>query len=218
MPAWSASVHGGRAIQFRPVFVIVATLAPATIALLPSHASASGDERNAYVVAKGGPYFPTQSDALGTLYLEWSTRYAVDLGVGAYWEDFGLQLSAGYLTTRSNDLELRGFPILMTGRVRLPLGIVGPYLQAGVGVAFATASFDKIDPDAHSGTAVSFEAVAGFGADVYLGPLILGAELKYLWLKPHFVVTTGPEGSQEGYSADLQMSGITMQAYVGYRW
>jgi hypothetical protein len=208
----------------RSLLTTATALALATAVFAPSRslaqeASAADHERNAYIVVKGGPYFPTETDAiqaLGNLKFEWPTSYSVDLGVGAYWGIFGLQLSGGYLTTGSQDLDLHGFPILLIARARLPLGIIGPYVQGGAGVAITTASFDKIIQGANSSTQASFEAIGGGGVDIYLGALILGAELKYLWLNPNFTVTGST--SVGDFTQKLHMSGITLQAYVGYRW
>jgi len=204
-------------MRLRSLSVLVISLALLT-ALGPSPASAQ-EERIAFIVVKGGPYFPTATNAItaaGNIQLEWPTKYAVDLGLGAYWGLFGLQLSGGYMTTGSSDLDVHAFPILLLARLRLPLGIIGPYLQGGAGVAISTASFDKVFSGANSNTQVTFEAVGGAGCDVYLGPLILGAEAKYLWLNPSFLVTGA--SSVGDFTQKLDMSGITVQAYIGYRW
>lgn len=176
-------------------------------------------ERDAYIVVKGGPYFPTATnavEALNQVELKWPTAYAVDLGLGKYWGIFGLQLSGGYRTTGSADLDVHTFPIVLLARARLPLGIVGPYVEGGGGLAISTASFDKIQAGANSSTKLALELQGGGGVDVYLGPLILGAELKYIWLNPEFTITHS-NGVADA-TQKLNMSGITVQAYIGYMW
>ena len=87
-------------------------------------------------MVKGGPYFPTATnaiDAINQVSLKWPTAYAVDLGLGGYWGIFGLQLSGGYRTTGSSDLDVHTFPIILLARARLPLGFVAPYLEGGGG-------------------------------------------------------------------------------------
>jgi outer membrane protein W len=183
----------------------------ALAASAPAHAEA-------YVVVKGGPYFPTATnaiDAINQVSLKWPTAYAVDLGFGGYWGIFGLQLSGGYRTTGSNDLDVHTFPIILLARARLPLGFVAPYLEAGAGAAISTASFDKVIQGASSSTKTALELQGGAGVDFYLGPLILGAELKYVWLNPTFTISgTGASNPTQ----QLNMSGITIQAYIGYMW
>jgi hypothetical protein len=177
----------------------------------PAHA-------DAYVVVKGGPYFPTATnaiDAINQVSLKWPTAYAVDLGLGAYWGIFGLQLSGGYRTTGSNDLDVHTFPIILLARARLPLGFVAPYLEGGAGAAISTASFDKVIQGASSSTKTALELQGGAGVDFYLGPLILGAELKYVWLNPTFTIS-GTAVSNP--TQQLNMSGIIIQAYIGYMW
>ncbi len=205
-------------MRFGTPSVLVISLALLAVTLVPSPATAQ-EERNSYIVVKGGPYFPTETNAItaaGNLQLEWPTKYAIDLGLGGYWGIFGLQFSAGYMTTGTGDLDVHAVPILLLARLRLPLLIVGPYLQGGAGVAISTASFDKVFPGASSNTRLDFEAVAGAGCDVYLGPLIVGAEVKYLWLNPNFTVTGATSVGE--FQQKLNMSGVTLQGYLGYRW
>jgi len=177
-------------------------------------------ERNAYVVFKGGPYFPTATnaiDALGGITLTWPVSYSLELGLGGYWGLFGLQLSAGYLTTGTSDADVHAVPILLLARLRLPLGFVAPYLEGGGGVSIATSTFKTIvQGQSLSSTQAAFEAVGGAGVDFYLGPLLLGAELKYIWLDPSFDFS-GVTGVQS-FTQKLNMSGITVLAYVGYRF
>jgi outer membrane protein W len=214
-------------MRIRTPVVLVSSLALMTVTLVPSTAAAQG-EHNSYIVVKGGPYFPTETNAItaaGNLTLEWPSKYAIDLGLGAYWGFFGLQLSAGYMTTGtttttgsngSGQLNVYAAPILLLARLRVPLSIIGPYLQGGAGVAISTASFDKLFPGATSSTRLDFEAVGGGGCDVYLGPLLLGAEVKYLWLKPNYTVTGA--SSVGDFTQKLNMSGIVFEGYIGYRW
>jgi Outer membrane protein beta-barrel domain len=188
-------------------------------------ASAEEGERNMYVIAKGGPYFPTATNAftaLGNLSFTWPTAYTIEGGVGAYWGLFGLQLSAGYITTgtttttvgsSTTQTSMNAIPILLLARLRLPLGFVAPYLEGGAGVAIATSSFHDLNL---SNTQAGFEAVGGAGCDLYFGPLIVGAELRYIWLNPSFNFS-GVTGVTS-FTQSLNMSGITIEAYIGYRF
>jgi hypothetical protein len=198
--------------RFRGLFTALVT-GGVLLASMPAHA------QQAYIVVKGGPYFPTATnaiDAINQVELKWPTAYAVDLGLGAYWGILGVQLSGGYRTTGSNDLDVHTWPIVFLLRARIPLGFIAPYLEGGGGVAISTASFDKVVSGANSSTKTALELQGGAGVDFYLGSVILGAELKYLWLNPEFTITHSngvPDAVQK-----LNMSGITIQAYIGYMW
>lgn len=192
---------------------LVAALAVGAALLMPSAASAEG-ERNAYLALKGGPYFPTEDNvinAIGSSVQKFPTKYEVDLALGGYWGIFGLQLSAGYLTTGTSDADVKSWPVLAIARLRLPLGFVAPYAEGGAGVAISS-----LKAVGDTSTKVAFEAIGGFGVDFYLGPLLLGAEAKYIWLNPDFTITNSTSGQQAIQS--LKLNGITVQAYIGYMW
>jgi hypothetical protein len=202
--------------RFRGLFTALVT-GGALLASMPAHAQQDG--RSAYVVLKGGPYFPTATnaiDAINQVELKWPTAYAVDLGLGAYWGILGVQLSGGYRTTGSGDLDVHTWPIVFLFRARIPLGFIAPYVEGGGGVAISTASFDKVVAGANSSTKTALELQGGGGVDFYIGPLILGAELKYIWLNPEFTITHS-NGVADA-TQKLNMSGVTVQAYIGYMW
>jgi hypothetical protein len=198
--------------------VVLATFA--VLALAPAVASAEESERNAYLVFKAGPYFPTASnavDAIGGITFTWPTSYTIEGGVGAYWGLFGLQLSAGYITTGEGQADVHAVPILVLARLRLPLGFIAPYVEGGAGVSIATSTFSNLAQGASvSSTEAAFEAVGGAGVDFYFGPLLVGAELKYIWLDPSFDFSG--VNNVQGFTQKLNMSGITVVAYVGYRF
>ena len=192
------------------ILTVVAATAVGAALLLPSVASAqsvSTEEHNAYFAVKFGPYFPSETNgltAIGESVQKWPTKYEVDGALGAYWGIFGLQLSGGYLTTGTSDIDFKAFPILLIARLRLPLGFIAPYAEGGAGVAIS--SIKGLGADQ---TKAAFEGVGGVGVDFYLGQFLLGAELKYLWLNPGFTVTN---------ISDFKFNGITVQAYLGYMW
>lgn len=177
-------------------------------------------ERNGYVVFKAGAYFPTATnavDVLGGVSFSWPVTYALELGVGGYWGLFGIQFSVGHFLTGTNDVEVHSHPLLLMARLRLPLGIIAPYLEGGAGVAIANAMFNSlVQGQGISNTQAAFVAAGGAGVDIYLGPLLLGAELKYIWLDPSFEVS-GVTGVTS-FTQKLNESGISLVAYVGYRF
>jgi len=202
----------------KSVAAAVAALAVGTALLVPSVASAQGvttEEHNTYVAVKFGPYFPSETNglnAIGNTFNKWPTKYEIDGAIGAYWGIFGLQLSAGYLTTGANDVDFKTWPILLTARVRLPIGgFVAPYGEGGAGVGIS--SVKGLGADS---TKAGFAGIAGAGVDFYIGQLLLGAEFKYLWLDPGFNSTTA--GSADQAVNAFKFNGITVQAYVGFMW
>ena len=200
----------------RSVLSVLAAVAVGAAVLVPSVASAqtvTTEEHNAYFAVKFGPYFPSETNALnaiGNTFDKWPTKYEVDGALGAYWGFLGLQLSAGYLTTGSNDVDFRTWPVLLTARVRLPIGgFMAPYGEGGAGVGISSVSGLGADS-----TKAGFAGIAGAGVDFYLGQFLLGAEFKYLWLDPNFSATNA--GSAQGAIESFKFNGLTVQGYVGF--
>lgn len=194
------------------VLALAAALALGGVLLTPSTAAAE-EEHNKYVAVKFGPYFPGETNPLNAASqsLKWPTKYEVDGAIGAYWGFFGLQLSAGYLTTGESGVDFKTWPVLLTARVRLPLGFIAPYGEGGAGVGISSVSGLGADS-----TKAGFAAIAGAGVDIYLGQFLLGAEFKYLWLDPGFSATQA--GSAQQAIEAFKFNGIVVQAYVGYLW
>jgi len=195
------------------VLALALALALGGVLLTPSTAAAE-EEHNSYVMVKFGPYFPTATNpinAIGDSVKTWPTSWELDGVFGHWWGLFGLELNVGYLSTGNNSKDFKAWPILAVGKVRLPLGFVAPYGQAGAGIAISSLS----GVGGASSTKTAFQGVVGAGVDFYLGQILLGADFKYLWLNPSFDVTniSGTSGSQ-----NFNASGITVQAYVGYRF
>ncbi len=196
-----------------------------TIALLAlAPAVARADDPNSYIAVKGGPYVPTATNlitALGDVSVSWPTSYTIEGAVGTYWGIFGLQLSAGYLTTGgatqstsagTAQITVNAIPILAIAKVRLPLGFIAPFVEGGAGVAIATGNFNATQN--LSSTQASFEAVGGGGVELYLGPILVGAEARFMWLNPSFNFS----GSTYTVAQSFNLSGVTVEGYIGYRF
>ncbi len=200
----------------KSVLSVLAAVAVGAGVLGPSVASAqtsTTDEHNSYFAVKFGPYFPSETNALkaiGNTFEKWPTKYEVDGALGHYWGIFGLQLSAGYLTTGSGDVDFKTWPVLLTARVRWPIGgIIAPYGEGGAGVGISSVSGLGADS-----TKAGFAGIAGAGVDIYLGQFLLGAEFKYLWLDPGF--SAANSGSAQQAIESFKFNGITVQGYVGF--
>jgi len=195
------------------VLTLAAALALGGVLLTPSTSSAeTTEDHDSYVMVKFGPYFPTQTNpfsAISGSVQNWPTKWELDGAFGHWWGIFGLELDAGYLTTGTNDADFKAFPILATAKIRLPLlPFLAPYGEGGAGVAISTLK----EVGGASQTTAAFEGIAGAGVDFYLGQLLLGADFKYIWLNPSFTVAGAVNTS------NFNFSGITVQAYVGYRF
>lgn len=127
----------------------------------------------------GGVYVPTASSPFGTL----QTRPTATVAVGYDWEYFGASAWAGIVSTQAGVLlQENCFPMMARARLRLPLGMVVPYLYGGAGFAPARANLNLVQYDA-----VAFTAQAGGGLDLIFGDMFtLGAEAGYLWLAPSY--------------------------------
>src|SRR5262245_28456441 len=140
------TIPKGSSMNSKSVAAVLSAMTIGTALLVPSVVSAqtsTTQEHNTYVALKFGPYFPTETNALtaiGNSVNKWPTKYEVDGAIGAYWGLFGLQLSAGYLTTGTSDVDFKTWPVLAIARVRLPLGFVAPYGEGGAGVGISSVS------------------------------------------------------------------------------
>ncbi len=202
----------------------LALAAFALLALAPAAARAD-DAKNSYIVVKGGPYFPTANNAFdipGSEVFNWGTSYTIEGGIGVDWGLLGLQLSAGYITTGSTttaagQTSANAVPILLLVRLRLPIFFVAPYLEGGAGASIATSTVTAVvNGQSVSNTEIAFEAVGGAGCDLNFGPLLVGAEVRYIWLEPQFTFTG--VNNITSLAQKLNMSGITLEAYIGYRF
>ncbi|HET9036082.1 MAG TPA: hypothetical protein VFN45_07750, partial [Myxococcaceae bacterium] len=132
-------------MKSKSVMGVLAAIAVATTLLVPSLAAAQSPPHDNYFAVKFGPYFPGETnglDAVGNTFKQgWPTKFEVDGAIGHYWDWFGLQLSAGYLTTGNDDFSFKTWPVLLTAKVRLPIGgFMAPYGEGGAGVGISSVS------------------------------------------------------------------------------
>ena len=185
------------------------------IALRVTTAVGEEEARNSYLAVKGGGYFPTASNVVeafgsvsgtsGTL----PTGGDFEAAFGTAWGILGAQFAAGYMFTSNSALGMTGVPITGVLQLRLPLAFVVPYIEAGAGVFVITA---KREATSQTDTNVSFLVPVGGGVDFLLGRVLLGVEARYLF-----------SGKQTYNWAnlppkELNMSGVTLTANLGYRF
>jgi len=183
---------------------------------LPSLAAA--DDKNGYVVLKGGVYFPTATNVIGALNQvnlgTFPTSGDVELGVGTSFGILGIQLAAGYLWTAKNEangsIAVGGVPVTGVLQLRFPIFFVVPYIEAGVGFYTNTAKLTV--GTSISTTKVAFMAPLGGGVDLLLGPFLAGVEARYLYINPtSYTWGTFPVST-------LNMQGVVLTGNLGYRF
>jgi len=202
----------------RPIRTLAFAVAAALVAAaLPTRGSA--DERSAYVELKGGAYLPTATSVGGAFdqisFTQFPPSGDVELALGTSFGILGVQLSGGYLWTSKDatggTLQVTGAPITGVLQLRIPIAFVVPYVEAGVGVFINTAKISTVQTAASS-TKTTFMAPLGGGIDFLLGPILLGAEVRYLYISPTTYTWNGFPVSQ------LKMDGVVITGNIGYRF
>jgi hypothetical protein len=97
-------------------------------------------------------------------------------------------------------VKANAVPLYVLGQLRLPIFFIQPYLELGIGGLANFASFGAL-----SATKFSFLAIGGGGVDFILGPVLLGAEVRYMY------------ASEQTFSwGSMKLSGVNVTANVGY--
>ena len=176
------------------------------LALLATPSIALADT---YVEAKGGVFIPTVSGALTIENVTSSLSLGgdVELALGWTWSFLGLQVSSGYIWTSGQSVSVGGIPLNGIIQLRLPIPVIQPYIEAGVG---GYMSFVNVNTTNTSENKLLFMALGGLGIDFLLGPLLLGAEARYMFINPTNITSTS------GQVASLATSGVSVTANIGY--
>jgi hypothetical protein len=136
----------------------------------------SEPDYSAYVVLKGG-YFGPSGSFQGSSF---SGNGAFEAAIG-WGRVFGLELASGYMKTTASGLSVETVPLLLSLRFALPIAFVAPFAEAGAG-----ACYNKATIAGTSDTGWAAEWHAGLGLDFLLGPLLLGAEARYMGFSHSF--------------------------------
>jgi hypothetical protein len=174
-----------------------------------------------YLALKGGVWVPTASEGWSAVTAAGSsiasgklpTSGDIELAYGATLGIIGAQIGAGYMWSTATDasgaeVKTNGVPFYAVGQLRLPIFFIQPYLEAGIGgfMNFASASTPAAGGSvSQSATKVSFMVIGGAGVDFLLGPILLGAEARYMYIT-----------EQTFDWGNLKPSGVVITANVGY--
>jgi len=192
---------------------ILVTLAALVVAAAPASTHAA----ETYLALKGGVWVPTASDGYGAVNDSLSSISAgkfpasgdIELAYGATMGIIGAQIAGGYMWSTATDaagnkVSANAVPLYAVGQLRLPIFFIQPYLELGIGglANFANAT---VGGQGLSGTKFSFVVVGGAGVDFILGPILLGAEARYMYVTEQ----TFDWGA-------MRLSGVNITANVGY--
>jgi len=187
-------------------------LAGVTVALAVLAVPASTHAADTYLALKGGVWVPTASDGYaainGIASGKFPTSGDVELAYGATMGIIGAQIAGGYMWSSQvvdgATVNANAVPLYVVGQLRLPIFFIQPYLEIGIGglANFANAT---IGTAGFSGTKFSFLAIGGAGVDFILGPILLGAEARYMYV------------SEQTFDwGAMKLSGVNITANVGY--
>lgn len=181
----------------------------------------SADNKPAnYIALKGGVYSPSRSYHISDFNdgnktrLDSKTGFDGELAVGHYFLPvFAIELGAGYFESKGSpdaepgETKLKVVPVLLTGKVLIPIGpVVEPYGEFGIG-----AYFTKLNITGNSGrfsgdSKITYGLHAGSGINFNItDTTFVGVEGRYLWAKPKY-------GGQY-----IKMDGFTATAVLGLR-
>jgi opacity protein-like surface antigen len=192
-----------------------------TLALIGITSPAFAAEKPAnYVVLKGGIYSPSEKYDLDNFNsgnesrLDTKTGFNGEIAFGHYFLPiFAMELGAGYFESKGSpaaepgNAKLKVVPVIATAKGLLPLGVIEPYGEFGIG-----AYFTKFDVSGNLGefsgsSKVTYGLHAGAGVNFNLtDTMFLGFEGRYLWAKPSY-------GGQ-----DVKINGFTTTADLGLRF
>ena len=196
--------------------VRTSVLAVLTAAFLAAPAAVHAGDT--YLALKGGVWAPTASEGFATAGStpgtiasgKFPTSGDIELAYGATLGIIGAQIAAGYMWSTYTDpatggkIATNAVPLYAVGQLRLPIFFIQPYLEAGIGGLANFANVSGINGSL-SATKWSFLVIGGAGVDFILGPILLGAEARYMYATP-----------QTFDWGQLKLSGVTITANVGY--
>ena len=178
---------------------LLAALAAAAVLAVPAMSRA-----DSYVALKGGVWAPTAQDGIsgitGIANGKFPASGDVELAFGATMGIIGAQIAGGYMWSEANGVKANAVPLYVLGQLRLPIFFIQPYLELGIGGLANFASFGAL-----SETKFSFLAIGGAGVDFILGPILLGAEARYMYV------------SEQTFAwGSMKLSGVNVTVNLGY--
>lgn len=197
------------------MFVLSLVLALILIGIAPSVSPA--EESSDYLALKYGIYSPSMTYDLDNINIDTKTGFDAEIAFGHYFLPvFATELGVGYFESEGSpaaqpgETKLKVVPVLLTAKVFLPLVLIEPYGEFGIGYYIT-----KLEVSGLSGPLANVSSDrqgvvglhAGAGVNVNITPSVfVGAEGRYLWAKLSF-------GGQ-----DIKLDGFTVTADLGFRY
>lgn len=178
---------------------IFVCLLPVLFLILSTDFAFSQIVPKSYLALKGGYYSPT-TDFRGD---HLSGKPYWELAGGVNWGILGAELGVGYFQTENSLVDIKTVPILLSGKLRIPILFMAPYARGGIG-----AYYTDVQLKAGEGSGSSWTAGyhGGLGIDFKLGPFLLGIEGTYLAVKPKV------------NGVDFTLDGVIVTGNVGVRF
>ncbi len=187
-----------------------------TVALLGAtpQAFAAEDKPTGYLALKGGFYAPSNTYDLNAIHFDTRNGFDGEVALGHYFLPFlAAELGAGYFQSKASpaipvgETKLKVVPVVLTGKLLLPVGPIEPYGEFGVGAYFTNLDISGTTSNFSGSTQVTYGLHAGAGVNINLtNYFFIGAEGRYLWSKPSF-------GGQ-----DIKLDGFTATGNLGIRF
>jgi opacity protein-like surface antigen len=194
-------------------------MAVLTVAMISAASEAYAELPAHYLALKAGVYSPSSShdidsfNAGNRVHLDSKTGFAGEVAYGHYFSPMvALELGAGYFETKGSadaqpgSTTLKVVPLIATGKVLLPLGMLEPYGLFGIGAYITDLKVSGNTGSFGGSTEITYGLHAGGGLNVnFQDNMFVGVEGKYLWADPSF-------GGQH-----LRLDGFITTAVVGFR-
>jgi hypothetical protein len=126
-----------------------------------------------------------------------------ELAGGFNWGILGTELGVGYLKGGNSLMEMKTVPILLSGKLQIPVLFLAPYARGGVGAYYSELELKSGDG---RGGKWSTGVHGGLGVDFRLGPFLLGIEGAYLTTKPNF------------NAGEVSLDGVTVTGNLGFQF
>ena len=198
-----------------------ALIAVLTLAMIGIGSPAGAEDKPAnYLALKGGIYSPSGSFDLDNFnggsqtHFDKKTGFDGELAIGHYFLPMlAVELGGGYFESKGSpaaqpgETRLKVVPVLVTGKVVLPLGVFEPYGEFGIGAYFTQLDVSGNTSSFQGSSEVTYGLHAGAGFNIDLTKQVfVGLEGRYLWARPSF-------GGQ-----DVKLDGFTTTANLGLRF
>lgn len=208
-----------------PMKIVIGALLVITAALilLPSLSLAEpvSEKNDDYFVLKGGYYFPSTHFGLNDFTnsttrteLERKNGFDGELAYGHYFFPFfGLEFGAGYFESKAapaaepGETRLKVVPVQLSAKFFLPLGVIEPYAEAGIGAYFTKFEVHGNLGSFSGSSDTTYGVHGGLGLNInFTDTFFLGLEGRYIRVKPEF-------GGQP-----VRLDGYTTTANLGFRF